>query len=200
MTNYHVVAPLLSGLVAPGAARLRFDYRRRSDGGAVRPGTEFGLAAQWLAFAAPPGPADGEPGAGDLDVAVLRLEQPAGELPIGRSDALADSPRRGWLDTVAPDGLVPDSPLLILQHPQGAPLKLAFGTVLSVNAERTRLRHSVNTLPGSSGSPCLSAGLELVALHHAGDPNFAPGHRPTYNAAVPIAAIRTAAAQLALFG
>ena len=59
-----------------------------------------------------------------------------------------------------------------------------------LNANETRLRHQVNTKRGSSGSPCLNARLELVALHHAGDPNFDPARRPAWNAAVPIAAIR----------
>jgi hypothetical protein len=76
-----------------------------------------------------------------------------------------------------------------LQHPDGAPLKIAFGQSVGLNANETRLRYTVNTVGGSSGSPCLNAQLELVGLHHAGDPNFDPGHQPDYNAAIPIRAI-----------
>ena len=80
------------------------------------------------------------------------------------------------------DGYAARHTLFILQHPLGTPLKLADG----LNANGTRLRYQVSTDFGSSGSPCLNASLELVGLHQAGDPSVTP----TYNSAVPIAAIR----------
>jgi V8-like Glu-specific endopeptidase len=49
--------------------------------------------------------------------------------------------------------------------------------------------YKTNTEAGSSGSPCFNANWDLVALHHSGDPNFDPGHKPTYNEGIPFSAI-----------
>jgi hypothetical protein len=197
LTNFHVVKVLVDRMADPRQTRLRFDYRRAEDGTVVDPGTEFHLAHDWLVAGRPPSAVDelADPGTrlpapDELDFALLRVRESPGEQPIGRAEGLPDAPRRGWIRQAGADGFAAGHPLLVLQHPEDAPLKLAFGQSDGLNANATRLRHQVNTRPGSSGSPCLNAKLELVALHHAGDPNFAPGHHPAYNAAVPIAAIR----------
>ena len=51
----------------------------------------------------------------------------------------------------------------MIQHPLGETLKLASGRYDS--RESTRLRYRVDTEPGSSGSPCFTAQMDLVALH-----------------------------------
>jgi V8-like Glu-specific endopeptidase len=86
----------------------------------------------------------------------------------------------------------PNLPLFIVQHPAAAPLKLAFDSeaVLAVNGNGTRVTYTTNTLGGSSGSPCFNQHLELVALHHAGDPDYTPMYAPTFNEGIPIGAIR----------
>jgi len=195
ITNHHVVKPLLAGDAEPARTCLRFDYRRAADGTVVYPGTEFTLADDWLVAAQPPSPADAQPrttdlpAADELDFALLRIRDAPGLSPAGRARHVEDAPIRGWLDRVAVDGFAEGSPLFLLQHPAGAPLKLAFGQSAGLNANRTRLRHRVNTEAGSSGSPCLNANLEVVGLHHAGDPIFDPEHKPAYNSAIPIQAI-----------
>jgi len=196
LTNCHVIEPLLAGRAEPSQARLRFDYRRAADGTVVNPGTEFSLADNWLIVARPPSPVDFRPdpdwqlpAADELDFAVLRVRGAPGWERVGRSGQVEDSPIRGWVDRVAADGFAAGNPLFLLQHPAGAPLKLAFGQSSGLNANGTRLRHQVNSEGGSSGSPCLNASLELVGLHHAGDPNFDPNHKPTYNSAIPAQAI-----------
>jgi hypothetical protein len=90
-------------------------------------------------------------------------------------------------------------PLLILQHPKKSkktypegpdlhPLRFAFDVVLAVNENRSRVRYSVITEPGSSGSPCFDPDWNLVALHHAGDPrDVEPAE---YNEGIPIDTIR----------
>jgi hypothetical protein len=197
MTNHHVIAPLLTDPTGAARATLRFDYRVGADGTTVNPGTGYGLADDWLVCAFPPSRADESdgpdlPAANELDVAVVRLAQRVGELPAGLAANLADAPQRRWISSTVDDPPVANSPLLLLQHPSGTPMRLSMGSVLSVNANDTRLRHSVNTGPGSSGSPCLDAALRLVGLHHAGDPSFGPAR---YNAAVPVGAIRALLAE-----
>jgi V8-like Glu-specific endopeptidase len=81
-------------------------------------------------------------------------------------------------------------PLMIAQHPDGKPLKLAVDTesVIGVNANQTRVRYATNTEPGSSGSPVFDFDWNLVALHHLGDPAY--NHPPAYNQGIPINNIR----------
>ncbi len=192
LTNYHVVKPLIDGQANPGDVRLRFDYRRTADGATVDRGTLSELADDWLAAAAPPSTADAAPGEagrlpepGELDFALLRLADAPGLAPAGRAGQLSEAPDRGWIDHVGADGFEADSPLFLLTHPDGIPLKLAFGPSVGLNANGTRLRHRVNTMPGSSGSPCFNARLELIGVHHAGDPAV----KPAFNVAIPVRAI-----------
>ncbi len=46
--------------------------------------------------------------------------------------------------------------------------------VIGLNDNKTRVRYTTDTEPGSSGSPCFNQNWELVALHHSGDPNWLP--------------------------
>jgi hypothetical protein len=187
LTNYHVIDVLHKKMANPAETRLRFDYKVALDGITVNPGTIARLADDWLVAWRPPGEAPD-----DLDFALLRVAEPLGETPIGRAERVPGAPDRGWLrlDQAAPDGFAAGQPLLILQHPSDEPLKLALGQSDGLTATMTRLRHQVNTKPGSSGSPCLNARLEIVALHHAGDPAFPSTDAPAWNAAVPINLIR----------
>lgn len=206
MTNYHVVEPVIlteQGMTPDGgmSARardvvLRFDYKRLADGTTLNPGTVHHLAADWLIDASPMSPFDSRPEAGDpspeeLDYALLRVDSPIGDRPVGDKSE-PNAPRRGWIAVRTPvDPFRPGSPLFIVQHPQGEPLKLALDTdaIIGLNANGTRVRYKTNTEPGSSGSPCFNSNWELVALHHAGDPNFAPDRKPQYNQGIPFAAI-----------
>jgi hypothetical protein len=100
--------------------------------------------------------------------------------------------RRGWLrlPTMLPDLSLKD-PLLIVQHPDGAPLKLAIDTsaFLELNSNRTRMRYTTNTEPGSSGSPVFDLEWNLVALHHLGDPAV-DKLTPEFNQGVPLDIVR----------
>jgi len=192
LTNYHVVEPLHDGRVPPAEARLRFDHKVPPDGGVASPGVTFGLADDWLVAWRPASAVDRMrdprgrlPGEDELDFALLRTREAVGGLP-------AASPR-GWARLRPPGedrlGLGAEDTLVVLQHPQDVPLKMAHGKSLGLNANATRLRHTVNTRGGSSGSPCLNVRLEVVAIHHAGDPNFDASHRPERNGAIPVAVI-----------
>jgi hypothetical protein len=186
LTNHHVLADLIDNGAPASGTTCVFDYRVTGQGTVDR-GTEFGLAPDWLVASSPPSAIDLQPApvdlpsADELDYALVRLN---GE--PGRS-LLPDGRERGWIELLAtPPTITERMPLLIIQHPHEHPMKLAVDTdgVLGVNANRTRVMYSVNTLGGSSGSPCFTFDLALVALHHA-----AMATSAKRNEGVPIATI-----------
>jgi hypothetical protein len=191
LTNHHVV----SKASANTKIACRFDFAASADGKFVNPGTTVGALPE-LADSSPPSPNDpnltnGEPSDDELDYALLRLVREAGNEPAGTGNN-PDAPVRGWTQLAA-DALNVNDPILVLQHPQNPvswklePLKLTMGRALDIVGGGRRLRHDANTLPGSSGSPCFSASLALVALHHAGgDSRYA---KADFNQAIPIAKI-----------
>lgn len=147
MTNYHVIEPF----IARGSENVivRFDYE--ADGAAVSSGRPCRLINEWRLIDSP---------VKELDFALIRLAEPAAEdpMPGGQRGALRPTrklPAAG-------------SPLIILQHPEAKPLKLSIGSVVDPDVAPHRVSYLVNTEPGSSGSPCFSASLDLVALHHWG--------------------------------
>jgi V8-like Glu-specific endopeptidase len=153
MTNFHVIQPFLKSKT--DSVVVRFDYETGPDGVTVSGGRTCRLAAEWRLIDSP---------LKELDFALVRLAEPAGE------DAVAGG-KRGALRLVRKT-LSAGSPLIILQHPDAKPLKLAIGSVVNPDAAPNRVSYTVNTEPGSSGSPCFNTGLDLVALHHWGsEPN-----------------------------
>jgi Effector-associated domain 1/Trypsin-like peptidase domain len=197
MTNHHVVKRLIDCEAEVDRVRVRFDYKRLEDGITVNPGTEVQLNQDWLIATAPPSDVDelvdpGErlPGPGELDFALIRLSTAIGDEPIG-GNASPEAPARGWIKLDLAPEPSQGAPLLILQHPAGEPVKLAVDSVLGTNANKTRIRYRANTESGSSGSPCFDINLDLVALHHSGDPDFDPEHKPQYNEGVPVNALVT---------
>jgi hypothetical protein len=192
MTNHHVLAGVIDGARKSEHVVLRFDYRKAADGSEL-PGKEFGLAKsdEWLLDASPPFPVDTalSPSANGkyLDYALVRVEGQPGNDQV-RIDASGSGVSRGWIGLPDPvPELRADAPLFIVQHPEGASLKLALESksILGLVEEGTRVRHRTNTDPGSSGSPCFNEGWKLVALHCAGD----RAANPQWNEAVPIAEI-----------
>jgi hypothetical protein len=201
MTNHHVMDVVISGKVKPEAALFRFDYKHlvTNDGvSVVSEGTVFKLAANdWLVDDSPTSAVDSKreptseaPKPDELDYAIVRLGSTPGTKPAG-DKADPKAPPRGWIALERAAQAPPESPLLIVQHPDAAPLKLALdmSAVIGLNSNATRLKYKVNTEGGSSGAPCFNANWELVALHHSGDPNFDRDHKPEYNEGIPIGAI-----------
>lgn len=198
VTNHHVMQPVIEQAGAkPKDVVLRFDYKRLEDGTTLNPGTEYRLAADWLIDQSPmsaiddePEPKRGVPKPDELDYALLRVDGAPGLEPVGNADDPGGETRK-WVEVPksSPE-FPPEAALFIVQHPQGDPLKLALdGAVLGLNANGTRVTYNTNTERGSSGSPCFNANWELIALHHSGDPNFDPAHKPLYNEGIPFAAI-----------
>jgi hypothetical protein len=199
LTHFHVRQILLQQGQLPAC---RFDYRQLAGSLGVRPGQLVAVQDPqnpWLAWReyAPSDVADGgtQPGAQQLDYALLRLAEPVGRFPPGRDDNAGATQARGHfvLDPKAAP-LKAGEDLVVVQHPKGAPLKLAMGSVLASSIP-LRCAHDAPTASGTSGSPCFDLQLRLRALHHATDP--LDPQRPRFNQAVPIGLI---AADLAAQG
>jgi hypothetical protein len=187
LTNQHVIA----GEPNAASIKVRFDYKELANG-STYDGTWCPVAANWLVVCSPPSPLDEHPDGQNwptnecLDYALVRLEKPMGDEPPPAFDQSSpQAPSRSWLklSNVKP---VPASPLLIVQHPQGAPLKLALDTNSITEVKETRVRYNTNTEHGSSGSPCFDLQWNLIALHHTGDPSEP---KPAWNEGIPCAAI-----------
>jgi hypothetical protein len=149
MTNFHVVEPFLTS--GADKVRMRFDYETGIDGVTVSSGRECPLAGSWRLIDSP---------VKELDFALVRLAVPAGD------DVVAGR-KRGTLKPTR-HTFQKGHPLIILQHPEAKPLQLAIGSVVDPDATPNRVSYTVNTEPGSSGSPCFTTALDLVALHHWG--------------------------------
>lgn len=188
LTNWHVYdAAKQAGQVAQ--LGCRFDYVRLPNGkddpgqlvmvdGARAVDTSPYSAAEKTAK-----PDDPLPTLEELDYALLPLTSRVGEQQV-------EGAQRGWI--ALPKAVLPlpvDAPILIVQHPEGTPMKLALDTqaVIGQNANKTRLRYRTNTDPGSSGSPVFSMDWDIVALHHYGDPKYL---NPLFNQGVPIELVR----------
>ena len=195
LTNYHVLRAVIENQSPANAVRFRFDYRVLANGvesqgilASLHP-TDWKIDdSPYTEAEAKDKPDAANPTADQLDYALVKLDRPVGNEPLNPA---APDLLRGWITipTTAP-AITPNMPILILQHPNAEPLKLAFDTegVLKIYENGTRVRYATNTEGGSSGSPCFDVNWNLVALHHYGDPAF--NHAPGYNQGIPINMIR----------
>lgn len=175
LTCYHVVEDLIQGKQSATDLVARFDFKIDPRQVVANPGREFKLALDWLIDWSPYNLQEAEgldealPAEDELDYAVLRLDSSPGSQPI--SETSTEERTRGWVELSQQPYTFPiGSPLIIVQHPAGSPMKLAIDTqaILSLNLNQTRVRYRTNTQPGASGSPCFNNLWQLVALHHRG--------------------------------
>jgi hypothetical protein len=192
LTNYHVMEQFIGKDLPPANCACRFDYKVLSDGSRSEGIIVELNKEKWLVDYSPYSQAEADdqpdrelPNQHELDYALLRLIRPIGDQPIDKNPG-AGAPSRSWVKfPEAQPSLEQHMPLLIAQHPDGSPMKLALDTdaILGTNKNGTRVRYATNTDYGSSGSPCFDLDWSLVALHHMGDPAW---HSAKFNQGVPI--------------
>jgi V8-like Glu-specific endopeptidase len=193
ITNYHVMEAVVLGEQGKTTKKglqansedvvFRFDYKQIGNGKIVNEGKIYHLTQKDWLIAYSSYNTKTIPNIGKLDYALLKLEGEPGVDPVGHN-AEPDFSQRGWIEVPKQSyEFLNDAPLIIVQHPEGEPLKLAIDTnaILGLSENGTVVRYKTNTLRGSSGSPCFNINWELVALHHSGDPHWNPG----YNAGTP---------------
>jgi Trypsin-like peptidase domain/Effector-associated domain 1 len=167
LTNFHVVEKYVSDARDNSQLVCRFDPAAASGNEAVGAAIQMEPGRGWIVHYS-----------NELDYALLRLTEPVGNAPG------LDGDTRGWV-TPSRRARLPeiDGPFVVIQ-----PHTLAIGKIIRVSANRTRIQYDANTDFGSSGSPCVDADLNLIALHQGDDPNAFPTQ---FNQGVPMAAILT---------
>jgi hypothetical protein len=92
------------------------------------------------------------------DVALLRLERPAGALL-----AAARLPD-------APPAFASHASVLVVHFPRGRALQLGQGAIHKARGLTARWLHTAGTEEGSSGGACFDAKLTLIGIHQGKDP------------------------------
>jgi V8-like Glu-specific endopeptidase len=189
LTNWHVIDKALPGGQRRSAEyACRFDYAVTAEG--TQGGTEVRFAENWCVDASPPSPEElgtgnEGPSADTLDYALVRLAA-----PVGKQKSSLGS-ERGWVALKGDEALPAASNIvMVLQYPDGFPLKLALGNVTESDST-LRFFHTADTKGGSSGALVVNASLSPVGLHHAGDLQYHRGRigKPEKNQAVPLGPI-----------
>ena len=204
LTNYHVVEKAIKKRFDPAQVRVRFDFRRLRDRLTTNAGTVYELADDWLVHAEPYSPVDAKPydegrvpAENELDYAVLRtrvkvgLESPTGpvEVPRGSDYSRVDHLR-------LPDRFVLDGRSAPLSRPHLIRRRRRRCRARQLEQNSGALPHEHDA--GVLRIPVLSRKLDLVALHHAGEPggpDFGlPCHKQVtqaaYNEGIPIDGIQ----------
>jgi V8-like Glu-specific endopeptidase len=152
LTCYHVWEKAIKNGRKPETMRFRFDYRLSANGIMVQ-GQVFQLAKKQIVQVSD---------SSQLDFVLLRLSDKPGMKPVF---GYKGSPLRHWIQ---PSILQPKvgQVIFIIQHPDGAPIKLATGTV--TRNEKGYVYYDANTMEGSSGAPVMSDDWSLLAVHQKG--------------------------------
>jgi hypothetical protein len=194
LTNYHVVEKVINTNDFAPRVICKFDFEISGNGNQISTSTDIDLNTQEpVLFHRPNSNLDVEGsdninapwGEFNLDYALLRLSKKFGEEPFGPNAANAiNQVKRGWIDIPTDySGLVSGGHMIILQHPDRLPLKMALGfsKITEISDDMLRVRYRINTAPGSSGSPCFDKNFRWIALHNMGDPNY----NSRYNQGIP---------------
>jgi V8-like Glu-specific endopeptidase len=192
LTAYHVVKDLVDEVISSDDITCKFDYVASNDGSYIH-STDVQLEKETVIAYSPYCNFDTN-GTDSVEVdwpndhydyAVLKLNRKIGTEKIGITYAKggAQDVKRGWIEFPKQfDKPSLKSSVIILQHPNKMPLQMGIGLskVIGTDDNYNRVRYDVNTMPGSSGSPCFDEKFNLIALHNMGDPS----RNPKYNQGV----------------
>lgn len=150
LTNHHVIS---KAELLQGAL-FRFNYEENFMGEAQQ-STEYKAKPNGLFHANK-----------TLDYAVVELNEDAGDM-------------WGWLPLL-PRKVKRGERVNIIQHPNGRPKQISLQNNFVEYVDDNVVQYVTSTLPGSSGSPVLNDGWEVVALHHSGGNISEPETRRRY--------------------
>jgi hypothetical protein len=141
-----------------GDAWVRFDDFGGAEEDGER-GSRYELAStDWLVDASP------DPAA--LDVAFIRLSEPAGFEPIGAKRALPSTPPRGWL-RLRPESVEKDTPILLVHYPADDRLSMTLqeNGVQRIANDGRELFYRASTPLGAAGAPIFNRRMDLIGIH-----------------------------------
>jgi hypothetical protein len=151
LTNYHVLRDSPGDSLEEKAHNLNFRFGYMKDGNQIIAGVVVKAVATGAAVVK-------YSLVKKLDYALIRLEE-----EVGSEDKF------GFLK-ITPRDIVPWETALVMQHPQGQPMKFLSNLVVGHSPDNTRVHYLTGTLPGSSGSPVFDEEWQVIALHHSGKP------------------------------
>jgi hypothetical protein len=179
LTNFHVVEHVIANKTPATEIVCRFDYQSHEGDASLIEPRSYKLAPDGILAYSPysdsdlSGDSETEPN--KLDYAVLRLAEPVASKPAVKP--------RGWFKlTVDSSAIALRDFIIIPQHAEAQPLRIAWGSIVAFPGAGHRIRYDATTEKGSSGSPVFNADLDLVGLHHAAEAQY----NPAYNQAVPL--------------
>ncbi|SDZ20413.1 AAA ATPase domain-containing protein [Geodermatophilus africanus] len=161
LTADHMLAPVHEGGMPLEDVVLRFDYKTDRSGRAVTSGIEFKVAS--ILARSEYGNQPGRLGYNLLQVAGHPGAQPVGDPQVESSGTL-----RRWIEAPDPPPRIDlGDALALVQHSRGGPLNLTVGqdAVVGLSLDGTRVYYDLASMPGSSGAPCFTLDLQLVAFN-----------------------------------
>lgn len=161
LTADHVLGPLDAPGVSLKDVQVRFDYQTDRRGSTVAPGTVFQVD-DIVARSAYGQQTD------QLGYALVHVAGAPGALPIGGSRSESTGALRSWIHVSnPPPDCEPGMGLVMVDYPLGQPLRMDLqqNAVLGISQDGGRVYYRLDASPGSSGAPCFTVNLDLVAFH-----------------------------------
>ena len=150
LTNYHVFnSEVTETQINPSDITLRFGCFTSTTGNETQ-GQTFKLVSNRPILQSSP--------TNKLDYVLLQVEESI-------KQATDITPANCEFENLPGKGMA----LNILQHPEGASMKIAISSnaIANIFPDTGLMQYVTKTSPGSSGSPCFNENWKVVALHHA---------------------------------